>query len=457
MYLPPAAVIDSSHKQQDVEVRLAKGAVISGRIRDADGKPLVKARVSAMEKSYLWGRATLTPRAIESTNDFGEYRMFSLHPGEYYIAVEIEPPYISPAGRQSAMSLRAYYPGVGTVSVASPVHVNIGEERDAVDFTFTKVLSYTVSGIVIRPPDLPTTNEFERFGRSSERSSFVFLPRLEGSDPIDAGYLGMRNLAPEPVAPAREVPFELRGVPPGAYELFCCREAGYSGRVSVLVTSDVHDLRILMKPDKDLRGRIRVDREVDAGFALDQVGVELRPLSAMPQREVRTRVDRATREFTINGVPEGRFAVSVYGIPYDAYVSAIQAGPTDLFRTDGFDVGDSFDGLIDITITPKGGSIRGVVQRGILDKDVGVAISLVPELSRRGNRNLYKRIDTNPSGEFHIRGIAPGNYKLFAWPASPPDTAEQNAAFLKTYESLGYSITVTNADIDGVVVPMIRR
>jgi hypothetical protein len=46
---------------------------------------------------------------------------------------------------------------------------------------------------------------------------------------------------------------------------------------------------------------------------------------------------------------------------------------------------------------------------------------------------------------------------LFAWPASPPDTAEQNAAFLKTYESLGYSITVTNADIDGVVVPMIRR
>ena len=71
---------------------------------------------------------------------------------------------------------------------------------------------------------------------------------------------------------------------------------------------------------------------------------------------------------------------------------------------------------------------RGV--EAVRERRVGVAISLVPEQSRRGNASLNKRIDTNPTGEFLFRGIAPGNDNLFAWPASPPDSAEQNASFL---------------------------
>jgi len=413
-----------------------------------------------MEKTYRWGQPSLTARARATTNDLGEYRMFSLGPAEYYIVVEVGPSYGAASNRrESDPPLVSYYPGVGKISAATPVILGVDEERDAVDFTFTRIPVYTVSGTVVRPPGVQV--DASNSIRSNGLQSFHVLPRGEGTDPIDTPFFQMPNLAPQTDPQGSEVPFEIHGIPAGEYDLFpvCCRGSGLSGRASVVVTAaNVRDLRILMKPNRDIRGRIRVEGDGDATFRLDQVQVVLRPLRSTSLGDSFSgRPDPGTREFTINGVPEGRFEVAVEGIPYDAYVSALQAGPTDLLRNDGFDIGDSFDGVIDVTIAAKGSSIRGKVQRGILERGVGVAISLVPEQSRRGNASLYKRIDTNPTGEFLFRGIAPGNYKLFAWPASPPDSAEQNASFLKPYEDRGYSISVAGADIEGVVLPLIGK
>jgi hypothetical protein len=44
-------------------------------------------------------------------------------------------------------------------------------------------------------------------------------------------------------------------------------------------------------------------------------------------------------------------------------------------------------------------------------------------------------------GRFSFEGIAPGEYKVFAF-EQLQDSAEQNASFIARYETLGQSVTV---------------
>ena len=63
----------------------------------------------------------------------------------------------------------------------------------------------------------------------------------------------------------------------------------------------------------------------------------------------------------------------------------------------------------------------------------GATVALVPTLRRLSR---FKEVTTDQFGEFHIDGIAPGEYKVFAW-----DHIEagqyQDAAWLKKYDFKG--------------------
>lgn len=63
----------------------------------------------------------------------------------------------------------------------------------------------------------------------------------------------------------------------------------------------------------------------------------------------------------------------------------------------------------------------------------GAAVALVPALRRLSR---FKEVTTDQFGEFHFEGIAPGEYKVFAW-----DHIEagqyQDVQWLKKYEYKG--------------------
>jgi hypothetical protein len=89
----------------------------------------------------------------------------------------------------------------------------------------------------------------------------------------------------------------------------------------------------------------------------------------------------------------------------------------------------------------------------------GATVVLVPEARRRQNYALYFVASSNESGRFVIRGVPPGDYKLFAW-ESIPSFAYQNAAFLAKYEERGRSINVGQggtATAELTVIPVIER
>ncbi|HZI50436.1 MAG TPA: carboxypeptidase-like regulatory domain-containing protein, partial [Terriglobia bacterium] len=65
----------------------------------------------------------------------------------------------------------------------------------------------------------------------------------------------------------------------------------------------------------------------------------------------------------------------------------------------------------------------------------------VPEARRRSNRALYVSAISDASGRFTLRGVAPGDYKVFAW-ESIPAFAHVNAAFLAKHEDRGKLVRV---------------
>ena len=66
---------------------LPRGSVIAGRIVDEFGEPIADASVTAMRSAWSNGKRRLQPagRAAQ-TNDLGQYRIFGLAPGDYYVS-----------------------------------------------------------------------------------------------------------------------------------------------------------------------------------------------------------------------------------------------------------------------------------------------------------------------------------------------------------------------------------
>jgi len=87
---PDAAGPDSFARSETTPARYrlsaSTHAVIVGRVVDEDREPVAYAQVQTMRYRYNQGKKQLAPYGGGSTNDLGEYRIFGLPPGRYYIS-----------------------------------------------------------------------------------------------------------------------------------------------------------------------------------------------------------------------------------------------------------------------------------------------------------------------------------------------------------------------------------
>src|SRR5437660_12105327 len=75
-----------------IELVMSSTASISGRIYDRDGEPLGRAQVQALRSVYRNGHRRMTIVQSVESNDRGEYRLFWLAPGRYYVSARPDIP-----------------------------------------------------------------------------------------------------------------------------------------------------------------------------------------------------------------------------------------------------------------------------------------------------------------------------------------------------------------------------
>src|SRR3954470_23039284 len=68
-----------------IEFQLPRGSVVGGRVLDEDGEAMPGVMVRVVRYQYLQGARRLTPAGGGQTDDKGQYRVWGLMPGDYYV------------------------------------------------------------------------------------------------------------------------------------------------------------------------------------------------------------------------------------------------------------------------------------------------------------------------------------------------------------------------------------
>jgi sarcosine oxidase gamma subunit len=442
---------------------LVRGGTISGRVLDPLGRPSAVATVQALRLAYQGGFPTLLATKTASTNDRGEYRIFWLEPGDYYIRAEKT----LPAG-----PARVYYPGTDDATNAVNVRVAEGMESPKIDLSLRNAVSVKISGTVTTivaalnavRPDAPK-DEVERFLQTAT----VAAPQLYLS-PIDTGVIHDGALAVlNTVTSAQDRlagKFEIQNVRSGTYNLIAVMADRSStparyfmGKTLVEVGfQDVSGITVEVVPGRDLRGRI-VYSGTTAPAAGSSVRVQLLPKAMLPTMALTSNLSatvEADGTFTIPNVPDFQYTVSVSPMPPDAYIADLRQGSFSVFDIGAIVLGRRGGDDFEVIVDSPGATINGKVAASNAKLAAGAVVALVPDERRQENPLLYKRTNASEAGVFSMRGVAPGRYKLFAWEDIPAG-AEFNAEFRDVFHGEGTEITVAPGDTTGVQLRLISR
>jgi uncharacterized GH25 family protein len=117
-----------------LEIRLPRGAAISGRVVDEFGDPVMAARVTAETRSPT-GTTTV---ATTDTDDRGEYRLASLPAGAFVVAVRTIGEMVPTNVGNNAIAMiptprKGFYPGTRTATEAEELRLQPGDDRAGID------------------------------------------------------------------------------------------------------------------------------------------------------------------------------------------------------------------------------------------------------------------------------------------------------------------------------------
>ena len=132
--------------RENVDVALIEHLWVAGRILDSDGTPFGGAVVSAMRPVYIGDRRELIPVAEIITDDRGEYRLFGLPPGQYYITA-VDPAFLSTGDHQGPLVYApTFYPGVTSPDGATRITLEPGAPSENIDFQLSIIKPARVRG-----------------------------------------------------------------------------------------------------------------------------------------------------------------------------------------------------------------------------------------------------------------------------------------------------------------------
>jgi len=225
---------------RSIEIRLQRGAAISGRVVDEFGDPIWQARV-VIEKTSAPADSNASEASTE-TDDRGEYRLGSLPSGTFRVAAVT----VGMGTRQMIGSSqvliggrpeKTYYPAVKASADAEPLRLQPGDERAAIDFTIPGGQTAQGNFTFVAPLDTPDTaapplhsgairgRVVSTDGRGLSRAQVRALPRFPASTPPGRGQAQV--LQPIVVTADAEGRFELPNLAAGAFRV-SAGKVGYS-------------------------------------------------------------------------------------------------------------------------------------------------------------------------------------------------------------------------------------
>jgi hypothetical protein len=391
---------------------MAPEAIVTGQVFHPDGTPALEVDVRLLRDTYdERGRRVHSPVSNARTDDRGEYRFFGLPAGEYYLVTA-----------EGAAYSATYFPQTSRRDDALPFGVGAGDTLRLPSLSLQEAIAETP--VTFRVPDLMPETRIVR-GPT--------VTTIEGDLPgtVSASF---RLLATPADAP---IPMETtRRIAPGPLEALLTwsrgEGLGYSYR-SLRIGADPLEIDVTTDgPPIHTTGRILTDSEVD----VDSVRCQLH--SAFFSTQVGDGGLADPGPCYEQDLVPGAYTLEVDRLPPDAYVASASLGGEDILAG-RVNVSTSTD--LEVVIASPGASISGRILTDAGESLPDSVVVLVPDPPYRDAGPRYRVTTADVQGRYLLRGIAPGNYQLFAW-TDLPGAAYRNAEFMSEFEGRGTPIRI---------------
>lgn len=389
-----------------VELKLQRQGVITGRIVDEDGEPMDRVNVTclAWTRSPQLGERVLVQRQTAMTNDLGEYRLYGLNPGRYFILAHTQPGGSRVRSSPQRVYPRTYFPGVTDLSGAQQIEVAAAGSRAGVDLRLVKVNAVTVRGQVTGVD--PAATGLRRAGgnvwlQAADRSAFGV------------------QLHSTPIRPNGD--FELPNVTSGSYILHAMAPGGKGVRSGRLVLSvgdrDVSNLTVQLEPVFELP----VTLQADDPSLFKNVMFQLYPLEQGAASNAAGRTEQDGK-IVIRNLQKAGYRVFVGNLPAGYYLKTLQLG--SLTSTRVLDLTAGAPGELTAIFEAGTAELTGQVLRS------GEPVPNVQVMAVSG-RDVVAETRSDATGRYTLRELPPGDYRLVTTTnpdLADPDTIDRLAA-----------------------------
>ena len=420
--------VSAGETVEDVNLSVARGGVITGRVTNADGKPLIGVYVQVLRPDKRGPEAAVVNSFEFETDDRGVYRIYGLPAGRYHVAVgEDRENGMVMIGAGGARYARTFHPGVSEASQARQVEVMAGGEAAGVDITLAEgPRSFQASGRIV---DAETNQPVADMG-------FGHTALLGDGRGFGAmGWDGSKT--------NQNGEFTIKNLVPGRYAAFALNlgvSTSYSDPVRFeIAEGDVSGLVIRMRRGATISGTAVVegtsDRSVLAKLSTLRIFPNVTPAEGkaaddlfMPSfGENKINPDGT---FRVTGLRPGRVTFNVGGFPpvKGFALMRVERGGVEVPR-EGLEIGpgEQLSG-VRLVMGYGTGVVRGQVSvtGGALPQGARLSVS-----TRRVGASTagFGGTEVDSRGRFTLEGLMAGEYELSLRAYIPGVLAAQGPRF----------------------------
>jgi protocatechuate 3,4-dioxygenase beta subunit len=421
--------LDAGQTLKDIVFKLTPQSMILGKVVDDNGEPLSNVRVVALRPEFSYGKKTLGAINEQTTQADGSFVIGGLPAGRYYLSAEasdsVNPWNVELRGNQKPLEsfLKTYFPSAIDPTSAGAVEVAPGLDARGVEIQLRRSRTFEIRGHV-----------------NPQSNGTLILTQKDGAA------LGLNRKS---VQLARSGTFVFRGVPPGAYVICAAgvyiesndatgefsKFAPMLGDVDVTVTDrSLDNVLITLNAGGEIRGRL-------APASAGPASVQLIRLDEVHEYGGQAEVAK-DGTFRMQGVRPTLYRVNVEGLRDNTYLKAIHFAGQDLAGKD-LDLTSGTGGEMELILSPDGAEVTGTVR----DADGKAVPGAIVQICNKDGEVSTLNADLN--GAFDLKGLAPADYKLFAWEdhgngiISDPD-------FRKLFEGKSTSLTLAEKSRENV-------
>jgi Carboxypeptidase regulatory-like domain len=407
-------LVGEDENVENIDFALVRGGVVTGRVSDAEGRPVIQQQVSIYPADALNEHSQERPAypvSGASTDDRGIYRVYGLVPGRYKVAAgRSEDGSSASFGSTRIIYKQVFHPDVSEHRKAIVIEVTEGSEATNIDLTLgPSIQTFSVSGRFVDAEGLPVPNLRVGIQRgTAQRVEFV-------------NTFGMSNAQGD---------FIMEGLIPGKYGIYlpANQSSGmHAERVSFdIVDHDLSGLTVRLLKGASVSGVVVLDTE-DRAARQGLSQLQLRAFVMSPSGEGglgSSAVSPVSPDgnFSLRGLPGGILHINLGSItnPYPptgfsivrVERDGVVAPPRSLEIKDGEQLTN-----IRVVISYGTARIRGVVklENGSLPEGTRIFVRLTKAGERPAQSfNNMRPPQVDARGHFLIEGIPAGTYEVVA-------------------------------------------